>query len=391
MNNIVRFEIKKFFKNKKNITSIIVYIFLIIFFIGYSSFVESLLETSDIEIHKENYINSKNNYNIIKNILEDLKSKNELSDDKESNKQIEKLSKEIDLYNEYYLTYEEIIKSYEEKNIYEYLKLNLKRYELDMKFINLGYDYYNKEDIQCEINIYRKLIDLKTLPIDINWSLKGFNFVKNIFIYFNLVISIFTIIFFADSFSGESKNKTYKILLNQPISKSKIYFGKIIGNGISTLISILVPLIIFFVLLCIFKGSGYFQYPIKVISNNGYQIVSIGILMLKSFILLIALIIFTIALTTFFSIIFDSITLSMITPIGIYFLLENILFTTEKTSKIVNLFPITITKFSSIIYDYDFKYTGVNLSIIFYITVIYSILLLGIGLVYFNKYKRYKI
>ena len=65
--------------------------------------------------------------------------------------------------------------------------------------------------------------------------------------------------------------------------------------------------------------------------------------------------------------------------------------TTEKTSKIVNLFPITITKFSSIIYDYDFKYTGVNLSIIFYITVIYSILLLGIGLVYFNKYKRYKI
>lgn len=391
MNNIVRFEIKKFFKNKKNITSIIIYIFLIIFFIGYSSFVESLLETSDIEIHKENYINSKNNYNIIKNILEDLKSKNELSDDKESNKQIEKLSKEIDLYNEYYLTYEEIIKSYEEKNIYEYLKLNLKRYELDMKFINLGYDYYNKEDIQCEINIYRKLIDLKTLPIDINWSLKGFNFVKNIFIYFNLVISIFTIIFFADSFSGESKNKTYKILLNQPISKSKIYFGKIIGNGISTLISILVPLIIFFVLLCIFKGSGYFQYPIKVISNNGYQIVSIGILMLKSFILLIALIIFTIALTTFFSIIFDSITLSMITPIGIYFLLENILFTTEKTSKIVNLFPITITKFSSIIYDYDFKYTGVNLSIIFYITVIYSILLLGIGLVYFNKYKRYKI
>ncbi len=391
MNNIVRFEIKKFFKNKKNIASIIVYIFLIIFFIGYSSFVESLLETSDIEIHKENYINSKNNYNIIKNILEDLKSKNELSDDKESNKQIEKLSKEIDLYNEYYLTYEEIIKSYEEKNIYEYLKLNLKRYELDMKFINLGYDYYNKEDIQCEINIYRKLIDLKTLPIDINWSLKGFNFVKNIFIYFNLVISIFTIIFFADSFSGESKNKTYKILLNQPISKSKIYFGKIIGNGISTLISILVPLIIFFVLLCIFKGSGYFQYPIKVISNNGYQIVSIGILMLKSFILLIALIIFTIALTTFFSIIFDSITLSMITPIGIYFLLENILFTTEKTSKIVNLFPITITKFSSIIYDYDFKYTGVNLSIIFYITVIYSILLLGIGLVYFNKYKRYKI
>lgn len=391
MNNIVRFEIKKFFKNKKNITSIIVYIFLIIFFIGYSSFIESLLKTSDIEIHKENYISAKNNYNTIKNILEDLKSNNELSNDKASNKQIEKLSEEIDLYNNYYLTYEELIKSYEEKNIDEYLKLNLKRYELEMKFINLGYDYYNKEDIQSEINIYRKLIDLKSLPIDINWSLKGFNFVKNIFIYFNLVISIFTIIFFSDSFSGESKNKTYKILFNQPISKTKIYFGKIIGNSISTLISIFGPLMIFFILLCIFKGSGYFEYPIKIISNNSYQIVSIGILMLKSFILLVALIIFTIALTTFFSIIFDSITLSMITPIGIYFFLENILFATEKTSKFVNLFPITITKFSSIIYDYDFKYIGVDLRIIFYITVIYSILLFGIGLVYFNKYKRYKI
>ncbi len=391
MNNIVKFEIKKFFKNKKNIISIIIYIFLIVAFIGYSSFIESLLKTSEIDIHKENYLNSKKNYNTLKEILEDLKNKNELSNDKSYNKQIEELSKEIDLYNEYYLTYEELIKSYEEKNIDKYLKLNLKRYELDMEFIKLGYDGYNKDDIESEINLYTKLIELKTIPIDVNWSLKGLNFIKNIFMYFNFIIVIFTIILFSDLFSGESKNKTYKILLNQPISKSKIYFGKIIGGSISTLISILMPLIIFFGILSIFKGSGHFQYPIKIISDNSYNVVSMGMLILKFLILIIALIIFTISLTAIFSIVFDSITLSMITPIGIYLFLENILFSAERSSEILNFFPITITKVSSIIYDYDFKYKVVDLNFVFYFTIIYSLVFLALGLIYFNKYKRFKV
>ena len=78
MNSIVKFEMKKFFRNKKNIISIIIFTFLIIFFIGYSSFMGSLAKTSEIDIHKENYINAKENYNTVKNILEDLKNKNEV-------------------------------------------------------------------------------------------------------------------------------------------------------------------------------------------------------------------------------------------------------------------------------------------------------------------------
>ena len=125
--------------------------------------------------------------------------------------------------------------------------------------------------------------------------------------------------------------------------------------------------------------------------NGSYKIISIGSIWLNSFILVSSLIRFTISITTFFSIIFDSISLSMITPIGIYFFLDSILFSTEKTSKLSNLFPITITKMSSIIYDYDFKYSGVDLNIVFYTTIIYSIVLLAIGLLYFNKYKSFKI
>ena len=391
MNSIVKFEMKKFFRNKKNIISIIIFTFLIIFFIGYSSFMGSLAKTSEIDIHKENYINAKENYNTVKNILEDLKNKNEVSNNISYDKQIEKLSKEINLYNEYYLAYENLIKSYEEKNTEEYLNLNLKIYKLEMEFIDLGYDYFKKEDLESEIKIYEKLIELNILPIDINWSLNGLNFIKNIFIYFNLIIAIFTIVLFSDLFSGENKNKKYKVLLNQPISKNKIYFGKIIGGSISTIISILLPLVILFILLCIFKGSGYFEYPLKIIINGSYEIISIGNLLVNSFILILALIIFTIAITTFFSIIFNSITLSMITPIGIYLFLDNVLFATEKASKITNLFPITITKIADIIYDYDFKYVQIDLRIILYVALIYSILLFGIGALYFNKYKRFKV
>ncbi len=97
-------------------------------------------------------------------------------------------------------------------------------------------------DSEAEVSnrIYKNsiLLEKEIKPINENFSMESFNFIKLVLnnpIILVIVISI--LIFISDIISSESEYKTFNLLLTQPISKTKILIAKIIS---SILISILI-------------------------------------------------------------------------------------------------------------------------------------------------------
>jgi len=131
-----------------------------------------------------------------------------------------------------------------------------------MKLQNENLNEYNFNKLQTDVEVNEILYEKNIKPIFSASSMQSYNFIRLILGGMLPVLIILMILLLtSDIVSTEKETGTYKILMSQPISRTKILFSKIIAQTLICLLFLFLLFAVFFVLLGIAFGYGSPEYP----------------------------------------------------------------------------------------------------------------------------------
>lgn len=300
------FEIKKLFKDIKNILCII---FFIIFMIGFI-YVNSQIDNKRKIEWKDN-LNNQSMF-ISNEISEFTKVQQKILPKKDS-----KLDKQIKFLTEHNSIMSDIITAYNNKNLNGYLnktkeldKHSIEGLNQNLKFNNIkSMQYYEQHIKKIDIMLKKSIT-----PIFEENSMEGYNFLRlcssNVVILILIVVMLnFTI----ECFSSEYEKKTYKLLFTQPISKTKIFFSKFFARLIVSFAILILVILTLFLILGLKNGFGNIEYPTEMYVNGKLVFVSLQEYLKKSIPTLLTCLFFIFSFCIFVSSIFNT------TSIGLSF------------------------------------------------------------------------
>lgn len=318
MISIIKFELKKFIKDKKNIVFMILLLILSFTIIKEDkSFLKSEMEYLPIEV--EQYNKQLEYYN---KSLKDLQN-----DDFKDEKKI----KDIKRYKKLILEYTEnrniaitSLKSLKEKSYKQYYKNQIRNNEKEIEFLNDPSSFTlikrNQGIEQGNNNIekYKILLDKDIKLIDENTTNEGLNFTRRLLNEkFVLIIVVFILLISSPIFSSEVENKTYKLVYTQSLSKSKIFLGKFISILLINITVIFTVVFIDFLYMSVKNGVGDLRYPLRAFMDYKLVCIPMKSYILYELLLLFLLIIVMCAIGTLISVLSNNIGVTLFSNIFI--------------------------------------------------------------------------
>lgn len=388
MLGIIKFELKKFIKDKKNYLLIILFIIL------------------SFTVIKEDKNFFKNEIKVLKMNLD---IKNELINSYKSglDTSIKESSAETKLIKERYLKktikekeiVENILDGLENKKYDQYYKNKIAYRENDIKSLSSPELFSNRilpnaiSEEKNQINILKQLLNKKISLIDIRKSNEGFNFIRRLLNEkFLLIIIVFILLIASPIFSSEYDNKTNKLLFTQSLSKNKIFLGKFISIMIINISVIFSTLLINFIYMGIKNGFGTLEYVLQGFRNYKIVTMSMKTYILYELFLLFLIILLISAMTSLISCIFNNIGICIFTNFAITGALY--MFTKQKYLLKFNAFNVfEYLDINRVVEGIPWITSGYQAKPPEFVTIengmmyftIISIILLVIALLYFNK------
>lgn len=336
MSPIVLFEIKKFFRRKKNLISLLMLCGFIIFIIIIGIELDKTKIKGEIRCLQDNI---KSSQDFIKNLNSEF-----INEDMPEN-----LKRDIKR-NQYFIDlYKSKIKALKINNFQEALKMEIELQKNELG-LSSGDEFKKKASEEDKVKYMRNefLLDKKIKPIYIESSVQGYNFLRSASEdLFPIIIPILILVISADIVSLENEQGTFKFLLMQPISRIKVMIGKIIGICLCCVMSILFIFFMSFIILGIVEGFGASNYPIIM---EG-ELIGIRTIIIKLLPLEILYMIFIasvgILISTIIGYGMSSIGISIILNISLYFLSSNILI--KSLNKIIHFNPFIYSQFYKVL------------------------------------------
>lgn len=320
MLSIIKLELKKFLKDRKNIAIIFIFIAIIFIFVFKNISCEEDRKLRVMPIIGEQL-------EVISRNM-DLLSQDPEPDEKAIdylNKQLE-LGKKIRRYASSMTKNEYTLKS----KTPMYLQTMISIDKLYIEMINNGYIFKYMKDIKyykADLEQNTALLQQNIQVIDEGCSMEGFNFLRLCLNNIILMIILGVILFIStESYSSEIQYKTYKLLYTQPLNKNKIFFGKLISKIIISLVVVSAILTICTVILGITRGFGNFKYPIQMIVQGEIKIVPLSNYLVRQFILFFFILVFLCVLGTCISMFSKTISGAMSSGIiisGLLYMISN--------------------------------------------------------------------
>lgn len=388
MLGIIKFELKKFIKDKKNYLLIILFIIL----------------SFTIIREDKNFFN-----NEIKVLKMNLDIKNELINSYKSDldTSIKEISAETKLIKERYLKktikekeiVENILDGLENKRYDKYYKNKIAYRENDIKSLSSPELFSNRilpnaiSEEKNQINILKQLSDKKISLIDIRKSNEGFNFIRRLLNEkFLLIIIVFILLIASPIFSSEYDNKTNKLLFTQSLSKNKIFLGKFISIMIINISVIFSILLINFIYMGIKNGFGTLEYVLQGFRNYKIVTMSMKTYILYELFLLFLIILLISAMASLISCIFNNIGICIFAN----FAITGALYMLTKQKYLLKFNAFNVFEYldiNRVVEGIPWRTSGHQAKPPEFVTIengmmyftIISIILLVIGLLYFNK------
>lgn len=149
---------------------------------------------------------------------------------------------------------------------------NLDKVEIDFLKAQGITDEASFKQYEDEIKENNKWLDSNIQPVNVTNSIKGPFFIVNLFTkMFPLILVIFLLLTVSDSASKEVEDGTHKIMLIQPIRRTKILAAKFFTGLIYNFIFLIIGVVPIYLLLnsieTFFTGAGSMQYPISFNEN----------------------------------------------------------------------------------------------------------------------------
>lgn len=319
MISIIKFELKKFIKDKKNIVFMILLLILSFTIIKEDkSFLKSEMEYLPIEV--EQYNKKLEYYNkSLKDLQnDDFKDEKKIKDIKFYKKAIEEATEDRNIA----IT---SLKSLKEKNYKQYYRNQIRNNEKEIENLNDPYVISNiiKRNQGIErgnnnIEKYKILLDKDIKLIDENTTNEGLNFTRRLLNEkFVLTIVVFILLISSPIFSSEVENKTYKLVYTQSLSKSKIFLGKFISILLINVTVIFTVVFINFLYMSIKNGVGDLRYPLRAFMDYKLVCIPMKSYILYELLLLFLLIIVMCAIGTLISVLSNDIGVTLFSNIFI--------------------------------------------------------------------------
>ena len=318
MISIIKFELKKFIKDKKNIVFMILLLILSFTIIKEDkSFLKFEMEYLPGQVEEYNkqleYCNKElkdlQNYDFKdEKKIKDIKFYKELIEDYTENKNIAITS----------------LKSLKEKSYKQYYKNQIRNNEKHIELLNRPFILTPtkiKEGIEQgnnNIEKYKILLDKDIKLIDENTTNEGLNFTRRLLNEkFVLIIVVFILLISSPIFSSEVENKTYKLVYTQSLSKSKIFLGKFISILLINVTVIFTVVFINFLYMSIKNGVGDLRYPLRAFMDYKLVCIPMKSYILYELLLLFLLIIVMCAIGTLISVLSNNIGVTLFSNIFI--------------------------------------------------------------------------
>lgn len=264
-------------------------------------------------------------------------------------------------------------------------------YYSSMKNLVQNYDLknsvYTSEEYDRMINEYQYLIENKKEhrsmdTMDITQSLlkyqkEGFSF---LLMFICMLIGSFSI-------STDYESDRLKLMIVQPITRTKYLFSRITGNFVCSLFIGLLPIVLMSMALVFYNGA-HFDYPYVTFQQGIYQITSEGIVYGKILLFDIVLCLFSSTLGFFFSYFIKEGVLAIISSTSLCVL--SCLFI-NKTNLFNAILPYSYSVYFDIISILNGEYliqsgnNDINLLFGFFVLFIVSVFLVAIMLLDFRK------
>lgn len=347
MKPLIAFEFKKFFKNKKNLIAIFVFILLISVDVALGISMEKRKVGIEIGLCNDTVRQCKQQ-------IEQLKSDYEKTDVSDS--QVRDFFKEgIDDLSLQKRLNEEKRNAIVSNDWRKVLNLDIQLDEWSLKDLHKSNvtSHQNPEVLIMEINKNKFLLKNDIKPIYENCSMTSYNFIRLVSaealpLFLLIIISLFS----SDIVSNENDAGTFKVLLIQPISRTKVLFSKIIASTLINISIILLTLFGFFIGLGITKGFSSPKYPVnyyigslsfgyKDINKDPIQLIGIGKFILYMLPLLILMIIALTAICILISTIMNNSTTAICTSILVYITIYIFNNQISAFKKIAHCIPLT--------------------------------------------------
>ncbi|QAT38918.1 hypothetical protein EQM05_00820 [Clostridium sp. JN-9] len=260
---LVIFEFKKFFKRKKNLIGILLLIVFTFLYIILNNSIDSKRissEKSSCDFAIESVTNALNSI------------KEEYKNDKSGDtSKLNRMKIIIDSYeNQLKLLNEEskaIASNDWKRKLSAQIKLD-KAAALDISE-NRVVSGESLQEIQNRIDINEILLSKNIKPIYSDTSMTSYNFIiLSSTSIMPLLLIIILFLLASDSVSSEVDEGTFKILLTQPISRSKVIFSKIISYSFICILLVAAVYLLFFIGLGLTKGFGSPYYPTAYYTGN---------------------------------------------------------------------------------------------------------------------------
>lgn len=248
---------------------------------------------------------------------------------------------------------EQTLVAFKNSNGEEFTKLQITKDKNLISLIESGNAYVpvSTSEIKKEIILKEEILQREALPVDLGTEVEGIHFASLIMkLFFNLFGTFIFTLLICKLFTQEIEIGTFKFLTNQPIQTKKLLYSKYFFSvAISILLTLLV-IVIAFLIGYVFNGSGNFNYPILINSEEGiYQFINILEFITKSTFLYIFGIIFICSLVYLISVLVKNSLISFIVTL-IFVLVGTILYQNiEPLIKFAHLNPFFYLNSPSII------------------------------------------
>ncbi|GEM_PF-2250485 len=269
MTNLIAFEVKKFFKRKKNLIGIGMLIILTIIYVSINIFLEKQILDYDITsctLEMES----------VHQALTSLK----VEYDKETGNGVKvRMKKIIDDYESQVILLTQKKAAIEKDDWKEKLYAEVKLDKMTIKGINGGtvISGEDRADIEERIKKNEILLDKNIEPIIENCSMNSYNFIRRAGSdIVPLILIILLFLLSSDSISNEIEEGTFKLLLIQPISRKKIMMSKIISYTLICIVTVVTIFLSFFLVLGLVKGFGSMNYPTEYYTGSFSSIFKAG-------------------------------------------------------------------------------------------------------------------
>lgn len=270
MGTLLKFEFKRFWKNRKNYFLLLGMFLVIAFLIILFSFLDKQYQNMEINNLNNEKAIVQNNIRIINSAIDvyrELENKDkEYEEDKIKRlTEIKELMVQwnsvlIEIYSlrrdqvkrlPYEISRNEIILRGYEEELIEYRLISIIENDIDI--------------LEEEIKIKRYLLEHNIRPLSSPYEVNMQNFISRFLSYpFSLIWVLVILISCFDIISEDFSCGTYKVLYSEKYTRRKIYFSKNISGIINSGLLYMLLMLIVFIYFLFNKSLGNFNYPVYV-------------------------------------------------------------------------------------------------------------------------------